>query len=278
MTIAKSTTAQRNAVRPYCKDLRPAKSEADWAKGMAQMSATEKGKLETKIRKFECQLLAYKNALKAHGEEAYETAREDAKTRMKEVKELKLDYSSDEDELSDYGGDGDDETSANSTPPAPPAAAKGKPAKEKQAGGRKKGFASKSAYFFFCEYFQKSVREKEEFRQAMMAKHEWDGTSWSRGGAKDADKITIMQVQGKEWKTFQEVCEEDKAKQQADASFKSPNLKLMAKFESRAAESKYEVTEAVAKWKELLKTDPEAAKAFQDSRIKKKDAEDAVAQ
>ena len=96
MTIAKSTTAQRNAVRPYCKDLRPAKSEADWAKGMAQMSATEKVKLETKIRGYECQLLAYKNALKAHGEEAYEAAREDAKARMKEVKELKLDCSSDE--------------------------------------------------------------------------------------------------------------------------------------------------------------------------------------
>ena len=277
MAITKSTTAQRNAVRPYCKDLRPSKSEADWAKGMAQMSATEKVKLETTIRKFECQLLAYKNALKAHGEEAYEAARDDAKARIKEVKDLKLDYSSDEDELSDYGGE-EEETSANSTPPAPAGSAKGKPAKEKQAGGRKKGFASKSAYFFFCEYFQKQVREKEEFRQAMMTTHEWDGTSWSRGGAKDAAKVTIMQVQGKEWKTFQEVCEEDKVKQQADASFKSPNLKLMAKFESRAAESKAEVTEAVAKWKELLKTDPEAAKVFQDSRIKKKDAEDAVAQ
>ena len=276
MAIAKSTTAQRNAVRPYCKDLRPSKSEADWAKGMAQMSATEKTKQETTVRKLECQLLAYKNALKAHGEEAYEAAREDAKARIKEVKDLKLDYSSDEDDLSDYGGD-EEETSTNSTPAAP-AAAKGKPAKEKQAGGRKKGFASKSAYFFFCEHFQKQVREKEQFREAMMAAHEWDGTSWSRGGAKDGAKVTIMQVQGKEWKTFQELCEEDKLKQQADASFKSGNLKLMARFENRAAESKAEVTEAVAKWKELLKTDPEAAKAFQDSRIKKKDAEDAVAQ
>ena len=122
------------------------------------------------------------------------------------------------------------------------------------------------------------MREKEKFREAMMAKHEWDGTSWSRGGAKDADKITIMQVQGKEWKIFQGVCAEDKLQEQADAAFKSPNLKLLNKFESRAAESKQEVTEAVAKWKELLKTDPEAAKVFQDSRIKKKDAEDAVAQ
>jgi hypothetical protein len=281
MTIAKSTTAQRNAVRPYCKDLRPAKSEADWAKGMAQMSATEKGKLETKIRKFECQLLAYKNALKAHGEEAYDAAREDAKARMKEVKELKLDYSSDEGELSDYGGDDDDETSAPAAGSAGSAgspAAKGKPAKEKQAGGRKKGFASRSAFTFFCEYFQKQVREKQDFREAMMAAHNWDGTSWSRGGAKDNAKITIMQIQGKEWHSFQELCKEDKLTQQADASFKSSNLKLMAKFESRAAESKAEVTEAVAKWKELLKTDPEAAKAFQDSRIKKKDAEDAVAQ
>ena len=277
MAIAKSTTAQRNAVRPYCKDLRPSKSEADWAKGMAQMSATEKVKLQTKIRGYECQLLAYKNALKAHGEEAYEAAREDAKARMQEVKDLKLDYSSDEDDLSDYGGD-EEETSATGSAPAAPAAAKGKPAKEKQAGGRKKGFASKSAYFFFCEHFQKQVREKEQFREAMMAAHEWDGTSWSRGGAKDGAKVTIMQVQGKEWKTFQELCEEDKLKQQADASFKSGNLKLMARFENRAAESKAEVTEAVAKWKELLKTDPEAAKAFQDSRIKKKDAEDAVAQ
>jgi hypothetical protein len=128
MVTMKSTTAQRNSVRPYCKDLRPSKSEADWAKGMAQMSATEKAKLELTIRKFECQLLAYKNALKAHGEEAYEAARQDAKARMKEVKDLKLDYSSDEDELSDYGGDdGDNETSA-ATAAAP--AAKGAPKEE----------------------------------------------------------------------------------------------------------------------------------------------------
>ena len=58
----------------------------------------------------------------------------------------------------------------------------------------------------------------------------------------------------------------------------SSHPRTLEKFESRAAESKQEVTEAVAKWKELLKTDPEAAKVFQDSRIKKKDAEDAVAQ
>ena len=49
MISVKSTTAQRNGVKPYCKDLRPSKSEADWAKGMAQMSAAEKGKLEATI-------------------------------------------------------------------------------------------------------------------------------------------------------------------------------------------------------------------------------------
>lgn len=275
MISVKSTTAQRNGVKPYCKDLRPSKSEADWAKGMAQMSAAEKGKLEATIRKYECQLLAFKSALKAQGAEAYEAAQRNAKARMKEVKDLKLDDSSDDDDdaLSDYGGS-DTETYRK----AEAAAAKGKAPKEKQAGGRKKGFASKAAYFFFCQYFQKEVRAKEEFREAMMEAHNWDGVSWSRGGAKDENKVTIMQVQAKAWKDFKETCEEDTKKKAADPSVKSPNLKLMAEFERLAAESKKEVAEAAAKWKELLKTDPEAAKAFQESRIKKGDAEDAVAQ
>ena len=275
MISVKSTTAQRNGVKPYCKDLRPSKSEADWAKGMAQMSAAEKGKLEATIRKYECQLLAFKSALKAQGAEAYEAAQRNAKARMKEVKDLKLDDSSDDDDdaLSDYGGS-DNETDRK----AAPESTKGKAPKEKQAGGRKKGFASKAAYFFFCQHFQKEVRAKEEFREAMMEAHNWDGVSWSRGGAKDENKVTIMQVQAKAWKDFKETCEEDAKKKAADPSVKSPNLKLMAEFERLAAESKKEVAEAAAKWKELLKTDPEAAKAFQESRIKKSDAEDAVAQ
>ena len=276
MISVKSTTAQRNGVKPYCKDLRPSKSEADWAKGMAQMSAAEKGKLQATIRKYECQLLAFKSALKAEGAEVYASAQKDAKARMKEVKELKLDDSSDDDDddLSDYGGDDSEAERKTSAASAP----KGKAPKEKQAGGRKKGFASKAAYFFFCQHFQKEVRTKEEFREAMMEAHNWDGVSWSRGGAKDENKVTIMQVQGKAWKDFKETCEEDAKKKAADPSIKSPNLKLMAEFERLAAESKKEVAEAAAKWKELLKTDPEAAKAFQESRIKKGEAEDAVAQ
>ena len=152
--------------------------------------------------------------------------------------------------------------------------------KEKQAGGRRKGFASKSAYFFFCDYFQKEIREKEEFRKTMMAKHNWDGTSWSRSGSMDEDKVTVWQVQGREWREFKEICEED-AKKEArlyQGVHGSSNLKLMAEFEGLAAESKKEVAEAEAKWKALLNTDPEAAKAFQESRIKKGEAEDAVAQ
>ena len=277
MVTVKSTTAQRNGVKPYCKDLRPSKSEADWAKGMAQMSAAEKGKLQAEIRKYECQLLAFKSALKAEGAEAYAAAQKDAKARMKEMKELKLDDSSDDDddELSDYGGDDNDtDRKTESSPKAP----KGKAPKEKQAGGRKKGFASKAAYFFFCQYLQKEIRKKDEVREAMMEAHNWDGVSWSRGGAKDENKVTIMQVQGKEWKEFKEICEEDAKQKAGQPSFNSPNLKLMAEFERLAAESKKEVAEAVAKWKELLKTDPEAAKAFQESRIKKSEAEDAVAQ
>jgi len=151
--------------------------------------------------------------------------------------------------------------------------------KEKQAGGRRKGFASKSAYFFFCDYFQKEIREKEEFRKTMMAKHNWDGTSWSRSGSMDEDKVTVWQVQGREWREFKEICEED-AKKEArlyQGVHGSSNLKLMAEFESLAAESKKEVAEAEAKWKALLETDPEAAKAFQESRIRKGGAEDADA-
>ena len=263
MTIAKSTTAQRNAVRPYCKDLRPSKSEADWAKGMAQMSATEKGKLETTIRKFECQLLAYKNALKAHGEEAYEAARTDAKARMKEVKDLKLDYSSDEDDLSDYGGDdGGDEDETAETPANPAgSAAKGKPAKEKQAGGRMKGFASKSAYIFFNADFQKQVKEKPEFREAMMAAHNWDG-SFSKG-ATTGSKVTIMSVQGKEWVKFKEEL------QDADDAVRAPAEARMKIFEELAAASKKECDEALEKYKALLTTDAKAAEAFKAERAKK---------
>ena len=52
----------------------------------------------------------------------------------------------------------------------------------------------------------------------------------------------------------------------------------MAEFERLAAESKKEVAEAAAKWKRAAQDRPGAAKAFQESRIKKSDAEDAVAQ
>ena len=261
MITAKSTTAQRTGVKPYCKDLRPSKSEADWAKGMAQMSAAEKGKLEATIRKYECQLLAFKSALKAEGAEAYEAARKNAKARMKEVKDLKLDDSSDDDdgELSDYGG-----SDAETDRKAAAAATTRKAPKEKQAGGRKKGFASKATFLFFNEDFQLRIKEDSAFREKMMKDYNWDG-SYSKGAAKDENKVTIMTVQGKEWRKFADLCKEDGD----DDEHKSAREKMKT-FELLAEASKKECNEALEKYKGLLKTDPEAAKAFQEERTKKK--------
>ena len=261
MISVKSTTAQRNGVKPYCKDLRPSKSEADWAKGMAQMSAAEKGKLEATIRKYECQLLAFKSALKAQGAEAYEAAQRNAKARMKEVKDLKLDDSSDDDDdaLSDYGGS-DNETDRK----AAAESTKGKAPKEKQAGGRKKGFAAKAAFLFFNEDFQLRIKEDSAFREKMMKDHDWDG-SYSKGAAKDENKITIMTVQGKEWRKFVDLCKED-----GDDDEHKAAREKMKTYEKLAEASKKECNEALEKYKTLLKTDPEAAAKFQEERTKKK--------
>ena len=264
MISFKSTTAQRNGVKPYCKDLRPSKSEADWAKGMAQMSAAEKGKLQATIRKYECQLLAFKSALKAEGAEVYASAQKDAKARMKEVKELKLDDSSDDDDddLSDYGGDDSEAERKTSAASAP--AVKGKAPKEKQAGGRKKGFASKATFLFFNADFQLRIKEDSAFREKMMKDHNWDG-SYSKGAAKDENKITIMTVQGKEWTKFVNFCKEEGD----DEEHKSAREKMKT-FESLAEASKKECNEALEKYKALLTTDPEAAAKFQEERTKKK--------
>ena len=124
---------------------------------MAQMSVAEKGKLEATIRKYECQLLAFKSALKAQGAEAYEAAQRNAKARMKEVKDLKLDDSSDDDDdaLSDYGGS-DNETDRK----AATESTKGKAPKEQLvAGGRKQGLVAKAAFLFFSEDFQLRIKE-----------------------------------------------------------------------------------------------------------------------
>ena len=188
---------------------------------------------------------------------------------MQEVKDLKLDYSSDEDDLSDYGGDEDDDEasapaagSAGSAAGSAAKAAKGKPAKEKQSGGRKKGFASSSAYIFFNADFQKQVKDKPEFREAMMAAHDWDG-SFSKG-ATTGSKVTIMSVQGKEWVKFKEELND------ADDAVRAPAEAKMKLFEELAAASKKECDEAFEKYKELSKTDPEAAETFKAERAKKK--------
>jgi hypothetical protein len=106
------------------------------------------------------------------------------------------------------------------------------------------------------------VKEKPEFREAMMAAHNWDG-SFSKGATTGA-KVTIMSVQAKEWEKFKEELKD------ADDAVRGPAEAKMKLFEELAAASKKECDEAFEKYKELLKTDPDAAEAFKAERAKKK--------
>ena len=261
---AKQGAAARAASHPYFNsNLAPVDSKSDWAMGVAHAHASDKAVYEDRIEMLHMQLASVGTALEKHaGRAEVEKAKREGEAHFRMTQSLKSfnTGAGQPQELADYGTDDDDDAAGN----ADAAGKAGKAGKAAKGGGRPAGFSPKNAYILFTMDFQKEVKSDEVLCQAMKDRYQWSG-AWSQGGAKGEKVVTFMQVQGGEW---------DRLKAATDDESKA----RVAKYVAAAAALKEEANRAFEEYKELLKTDPAKAAAFQKERTDKSKESDAVAQ
>jgi len=254
---ATSGAKARAASQPYYNpNLAPVDSKSDWAMGVAHAHASDKAAYEGRIEMLNMQLAAVGVALAKHaGQGAVDKAKREGAANYDMTQSIKG-SSQPADELADYGDAVE--------PAVEPAGKPGRAARERGVGGRPAGFAANNAYILFVMDFQKEVKEDEALRKVMMDRYKWDGLAWSQGGKKGESIVTIMHVQSGEWARLK-AATDDASKARAD------------KYNEQAAAIKKEVNAAFEKYKELLRTDPDKAAAFQKERAEKLKESDAVA-
>jgi len=122
-------------------------------------------------------------------------------------------------------------------------------------GGRPEGFRVHNAYILFTIDFLKKIKEDGAMHKAMMDRYGWDGVT--RGAyPPDPSAVTLLSVMCEEYQLLREATD-DESKARLD------------KYKERAALQKAEVNSAFERYKELLKTDPEKAAAFQQERVER---------